>query len=687
MSERRRVSTWCLLLAVAGLVLACKGPQAGQEAGAQQDVDWRFVGDDSYHDFELRRVVEDQLLDFEKQQDRESLLVDAASDLADHYEAEGFPEARVRYRIERERRPVRVVFEIEEGPRVTIADMHLRGNRSLRAAELLPLWSRKRSGLLGTGDPYFVRSELESFRMSIRARYRDRGFLDVEVQGPHVEREAKGSTARIAYDIVEGQRYVLVSLEVDQDLLDAVPEDARAGLDASMLALKPYEVLELDAYRNRLRKLLQDHGYPAPSLRLEVEVRREAKPGEVRASLGGEAGPRRRIHAVEVKGNDRTAHRIIRRRIDIEAGSWYDASKIDRAVSALYLTGLFARIEVQREAVPGHDADLITFVVEENEAREVGALVGYGSYELARAKLFLADNNLFGIGQSMRLTGKVSQRSYGADLTWREPSLFASETGLGVTAAIAQREEPSFTDIERSLAIAFDRRLFEATQLRFGYAIARSDGSDIDVSLRNLVVDDYLVSTVFSELAYDDRDSRLFPTRGKRALLRFELADPSLGGDLRFQRVNLQLGFNAELAERWIVSVAVQSGAVWTKGNLPVQERFFNGGNATVRSFDQAELGPKTLLGTPTGGEFRNVLGAELRFPIFGPLEGAVFGDAGNVGRAVEDFGFDDLRYAIGGGLRFVLPIGPVRFDAGVNPNPRFGEDDYTLHLSVGYPF
>ncbi|MCA8970188.1 MAG: BamA/TamA family outer membrane protein [Planctomycetes bacterium] len=693
----RRSTTALALAAVLSTLLGgCSSAVRTEDGKTIELVDWRFVGDDSYHDFELRRVVEDLLIDFERDPTKESLLVDAASDLRDFYESRGFPEARVRYRIDRTRKPLRVVFETAEGPRVTIENMHLRGNKAFRAVELLPLWSRQRSGILGTGDPYFVRAELDAFRISLRGKYRDSGFLDASVEGPLVERQPGSDVARIAYDIEEGPRFVLESLDIESSILDAwegrTADENRREIDSERAELvgEAYETLRLDAFRDRLRKRLQDDGYPTPSIRVEMTVERQADtgpPNRVRAKVTGTPGPRRRVHSVAIVGNDRTADRIVRRRISVRSGEWYDASKIDKAVGELYLTGLFSRIEVGRESAPDADGDVITFRLEEAEAREVGILAGYGSYELARTKLFLADNNLFGIGQSLRVTGKISQKSYGADATWREPRLFATDTGLAVTAAITQREEPTFTDISRSLSAAFDRRIFDATQLRVGYSIARSDGSNIDSSLRSLVVDDFVVSTVFTELAFDDRDSRLFPTRGSRALLRLEHADNALGGDITFDRATVQAGINTQLAERWILTAAMQSGVVFSKDAVPVQERFFNGGNSTVRSFRQSQLGPKTPLGRPSGGEFRNVFNLELRFPVFGPFEGAVFGDAGNVGVSVDDFGLDDMRYAIGAGLRFVLPIGPVRFDAGFNPNPHWDEDDYTLHLSVGYPF
>jgi outer membrane protein assembly factor BamA len=106
-----------------------------------------------------------------------------------------------------------------------------------------------------------------------------------------------------------------------------------------------------------------------------------------------------------------------------------------------------------------------------------------------------------------------------------------------------------------------------------------------------------------------------------------------------------------------------------------------------VRSFQERELGPRDRHGYPVGGQAFTVFNAELTFPIRGALQGAVFADAGNVIAEFEHAGVDDMRYAIGLGLRYKLPIGPLRIDYGVNPNPKRSEDFGAFHFSFGLAF
>jgi outer membrane translocation and assembly module TamA len=127
--------------------------------------------------------------------------------------------------------------------------------------------------------------------------------------------------------------------------------------------------------------------------------------------------------------------------------------------------------------------------------------------------------------------------------------------------------------------------------------------------------------------------------------------------------------------------------------DLPASERFFTGGDTTVRGFSLDQLGtPDTLddrTGFPLGGNGVIVLNAELRVPVWRDLGIAAFMDGGNVFRRAADISLDDIRGAAGIGLRYRSPIGPLRLDLGfkldrrVLPNGQL-ERPRALHISLG---
>ena len=77
----------------------------------------------------------------------------------------------------------------------------------------------------------------------------------------------------------------------------------------------------------------------------------------------------------------------------------------------------------------------------------------------------------------------------------------------------------------------------------------------------------------------------------------------------------------------------------------------------------------------------------ELRFPLFGEFGAVLFVDFGNVFRSPFTYRLGDLRYAVGPGLRYNTPVGPVRLDVGIIVDRRADEDFGRIEFSIGQAF
>jgi len=229
--------------------------------------------------------------------------------------------------------------------------------------------------------------------------------------------------------------------------------------------------------------------------------------------------------------------------------------------------------------------------------------------------------------------------------------------------------------------------------------------------------EEYQVDTIGLTNTLDLRESPYVNPRGFLIGNTLDLASSALGSDIEYVRGTMRVGYYLPFGpkpltpgvvedqppgtplQRWFrqssIAFGARAGIIHSLTNsgpdeattIPIDERFFIGGATTVRSFGERDLGPHDNHGHPVGGEFYTVWNVEYTFPIFGELQGAVFSDAGNLLPTSEDIGLSDMRYAIGAGLRYKLPVGPIRLDYGVNPDPHEFEDFGAFHFSFGFAF
>jgi len=207
-----------------------------------------------------------------------------------------------------------------------------------------------------------------------------------------------------------------------------------------------------------------------------------------------------------------------------------------------------------------------------------------------------------------------------------------------------------------------------------------------------LVTQPVRVGLISGAMVYDRRDDPVDTHKGIYNTVDLGLADGALGSQRNFLRF---LGRNATyhpIGHKLVFARNTTIGmmhAFHFSGDpsqaIPLPERFFSGGANSLRGFPENQAGPRDpLTGFPLGGTALFENQAEIRFPLIGDnIGGVLFYDAGNVysspgnisfrfhQRSVTDF--DYMVHAVGFGVRYRTPIGPVRLDLGyaINP-PRF---------------
>ncbi|HEY9461491.1 MAG TPA: POTRA domain-containing protein [Vicinamibacterales bacterium] len=570
-------------------------------------------------------------------------------------------------------RLVNVVIAIVEGPRTEVRSVTFRGNMALSDTDL-----RKRIAT-APGRVYSI-AEVASDRDAIVQAYHDQGFESVVVT-PQPMFAENDTRADVQFAIVEGPQII-----VDHIIISGNQRISTETIERE-ITLRPGEPFGEAAVvqsRLNLRRL---------ELFQRVQIDALAHSGETRRDV--------LVQVVESRSTT----------VDFSAG---------------LEGGYFAR--------PTGEGGL---------AEDRFEVTPRGSIQVTR-------RNLWGKNRTITLFTRVSLRTrdtqpdtvqlnppeviqsdygfheYRALASYREPRLFRTSADILVTGIVEQAFRPSFNFARRVVQAQIGNRLSDLYTVSGAYSFQRTHLFDIRASADE---EPWLIDRLFPQVRISKfsgtmlRDSRdpseaLDPTRGTQVIATADVAARAIGSEVGFiktylqgfyyhqlplqrrvvlalgARVGLAHGFDRDIPPSQVDGLPVTGGTI---NGLPASERFFAGGDTTVRGFALDRLGNEQTIspvtGFPTGGNSMVVLNSELRAHLFGAFHGIGFVDAGNVFPLASDVSFIDLRPAAGFGLAYKSQrIGLARIDLGFNLNPQefvpgSRERRWVLHFLLGQPF
>jgi outer membrane protein assembly complex protein YaeT len=635
-----------------------------------------FPGATSFTAEKLKVALAEQLAEIAASGLTPARADDAAWFLGAYYRKQGFPSADVMFEI----RDSQLVLKVREGPRTFVQSLQFTGNRAFDDKKLAEFVVGVAPEKLVEAKLPFNETEIAEAGERVLAFYQSEGFLDVAVDVTGTRISASGRSAELLVRIAEGPKYSLGAITFAGHPVF----DRKELLDA--LALKPgapFTPFAVDEMQRTLRGFYRGKGYFAAKVEARAD-RTGAQGGHVPVTFVCEPGLRFRVGAIVPSGTDRLSPEFIEKRFASLTGETYDPAKLEARYRELIKTGLFKSLHV-RPMPAGSDVLNLEVEVEEAKAKELGFELGYGTYDGVSAGVTVGDRNFLRHGRPLSLSLQYSQRGFRGELLYVNPWLFDTQWMLRAKIYSQYRDEIGYSKATEGLRLELSRKLKPHWEVG-GYTVFETTKiTDLSIDERLAGPKDYLLAGVGLTQTFDYRNDEMNPTRGWIFTTSADL--DALDGRVAFARATARyswyrsfgktlLGFGARAG--WIIPVGDE--------DVPIDLRFVNGGGTTVRSFAERKLGPKDAGGNPLGGNFYTVFNLEWDFPIKGALGGAVFADAGNL-LGASRVSLDDMRYAIGVGLRYQLPIGPVRLDYGYNPSRRAGEDSGALHLSFGFAF
>jgi outer membrane protein assembly complex protein YaeT len=568
-------------------------------------------------------------------------------------------------------------FVVVEGPRAYLGRVRLLGVRQLPEREARKLFEFPGSGLLGTDPPLYRAVGVAAAASEIERLYLLSGFHDVRVGEPRIRWNEERTLADVTVRIEEGRRYIVAAVEVEG--YDGAPVAGFVGQPFHIRT--PFEISAM------LRRLLYDEGHQFADI--DSSHATDEKTALVTIRLVVRKGPLVRLRNLEITGAEKTSKKFLHWLVPLKKGDVLYQELIDRARENLLRSTLFSRLTTDINRV-GEDELDIRVNLEERKARYFDFEAGYGSYELLRGAVRYNDENLFGWGRRMRIGVHGSLRGGSADISIADPWILGDRNVLEFIGTAFYREEPSFDRVGWTAGVTVVRTTQKGWRLRTGYLYRNQDARNNQVPLDPGFQDEFVATAeLFVSARFDRTDDILAPTRGWLMEGTVAYNAKWLGSDREFWDLAMRASWYLNLGERNVFAIggSAQTKPVTDGGlTLPIQERLFLGGDNTVRSFDRDELGP-SLGGVPTGGLTRVFMSAELRTQVWGDLFSALFYDIGWV--SLDSFDYTGpLGQGFGVGLRYMLPIGPIRVDVAYNPGELFAATQrWQVHLSVGFSF
>ena len=659
---------------------------------------------------------------------------------------------------------VRVKFVMDEGPKVRIGKISFSGNKIFSEAELKgALQLNKERGLFtifkGT-DKYHPQKLLADIEQNLKDYYKQFGYLHVQVGMPVTR-------------VFEGPRgYIPMFRKTKQQFFIELPIDAgeqyRVGEikieDATLFnnellvgALGQQEggIVNMKAIRDGLdeiKKLYGNYGYINWSYLPEQSFDEDSKTMNLTIKMVEDK--QFFVDRITFHGNTKTRDKVIRREFQLQEQRVFSSFLLDRSILRVNQLGFFEPIEEKDyEVQPDEKSGTVGIDVnlKERSQQSIGITGGVSGISGSFIGLTYSTNNFMGRGESLAFSITGGTRTTDFLVSFTEPYFLDSRWSMGISLFNQRFRFDTFSafgigDLISGEPIELFTRKTTGVTFRLsrplGFSFWRLGGS---YSYQNINIDniapgfeafalgqligfvpggdpaDALKGIKRSEftpsLSFNSTNHFFFPTNGKSLTGSIGITGGFLGGD--FSMIRPVVEYKQFMPDRWLskgrhtIGYRFLGEYVQPFGGsaVPFFDRFFSGGETTIRGFDIRSISPLAISttnvldqnGNPiidlntglarvnqglisVGGDTLGVFNGEYRIPIAGPLSMAVFFDAG-INKVVRPsalgslFGATSveiipetngkLRSSTGVEVSFLLPVvsAPFRLIFAYNPH------------------
>jgi outer membrane protein insertion porin family len=676
-------------------------------------------------------------------------------DMQELYQKKGYQDATVKVlppAIDEAAGRATVTIEIHETEKVRVVDVVFDGAHAKTQRALRKVLKTRRHWMFSwlTSSGVLKKDQFEDDMDHLLEYYQNDGYIDFAILDKKFDYTAPN---RLVIHIVisEGQQYKVGTLTITGNTIFSTNDFIKGktiGGKLMSLTNVPGAIFKPAAFDADVETIKDMYGskgylslYQAGSTLVRAARTANAATGTIDVAINIQEGDKSYIEKIEIKGNEKTKDRVIRRELAVYPGEVYNMVSVKISKQILEQMEYFSKVDVSPEDTDIVNRKNLVIALQEQSMSSASVGAGFSSVEsiVGFAEVKMKNFDLFnpptftGAGQKLQLIAAFGSLYQDYEIAFTEPYFLGKKLALGVNLFHREVDYDSlnsmYDEIYDGATISLTkalRRYLKGTvsytlqkvhvSINQGFAtnpvttltqVTNADNSittSTNVAPPNLstnIADEhgfYLVNQFGFALDYDSRTDFRNPDHGQHSEILAQIATPP--GDTEFYKLELRSSwFFKGFANGHILQLDGRGGVVDPYGgstHVPIFERWFLGGLGSLRGYRYHQIGPQDQFGEPIGGDTYFFGDAEYSIPIVKIVRLAFFYDIGNVFAQPYSFKLSGRQthfYSdnVGVGLRIVLPMGgpqgvPLRIDYGIpmTHDPDVGSAG-RVQIGVGY--